>query len=280
MLITGNDYMNYSVLMSVCGKDNPVWLKDSIDSILKQTIPTDDFVIVCDGSLTVSLDKVLADYAKTHPCIHIFRLKNNEGLGRALAFGVKQCKNELVARMDSDDISIPERCEKQLNVFAENAVALVGGQIIEFYEDPDEPIALRDVPNKMDEIIAFSKMRNPFNHVSVMFKKEAVLQVGNYQDMPYREDYFLWIRMIEQGYQMINVSEPLVYVRTGEEMYKRRSGSSMRKSCIAMTRYMKKSGYISSLDFFKILSIWLIGASIPWRIRKKLYENKFRKSVE
>ena len=96
---------NYSVLMSVYHADNPDWLRVSIKSILDQTIPTDDFVIVCDGPLSEGLNQVLDEYSEVNNCIHVFRLKKNVGLGNALAFGIKCCKNELVARMDADDIS-------------------------------------------------------------------------------------------------------------------------------------------------------------------------------
>ena len=137
---------NYSVLMSVYHADNPDWLRVSIKSILDQTIPTDDFVIVCDGPLSEGLNQVLDEYSEVNNCIHVFRLKKNVGLGNALAFGIKCCKNELVARMDADDISLNNRAELQLKLHETGNYDVVGGEILEFIDNPKYPIDIRGVP--------------------------------------------------------------------------------------------------------------------------------------
>ena len=112
----------YSVLMSLYSKENPEYLRTAIDSIINQTVQPDEIVIVKDGPLTEELDKVVADYEQRYPLLfHIVVSESNIGLGKALNLGLNACRNELVARMDTDDIAKPERCEKQLQMFENNA---------------------------------------------------------------------------------------------------------------------------------------------------------------
>ena len=184
---------NYSVLMSVYYKEHPEYLRQSMQSIYDQTVPTDDFVLVCDGPLTPELDAVIADMQDQFgPRLRVCRLLKNGGLGKSLNFGIKQCKNDLVARMDSDDISRPDRCKRQLAVFADHPdYSIVSGIVEEFSDTPDNISVRRVVPEGQSEIIAFAKKRNPFNHPCVMYKKSAVEAAGGYQDFYLLEDYYL-----------------------------------------------------------------------------------------
>lgn len=267
---------NYSVLMSVYHADQPDWLRLSIESILNQTIPTDDFVIVCDGPLSEGLNQVLNEYSEINSCIHIFRLQKNVGLGNALAFGIKCCKNELIARMDADDISLKNRAQIQLKLHKNGNYDVVGGEILEFMDNPKHPTGIRSVPECANKARDFYIYRNPLNHVSVMFKKSSVLRAGNYQDMPYREDYFLWIRMLEKGAKLYNIQKPLVLVRAGDAMYKRRAGKRMLSSCISLAKYMKNGGFLTNFEYIKVLVMWIGGATLPTKVRKKIYKKSFR----
>ena len=163
-----NKYENYSVLMSVYFKEKPEYLKTSIESMMNQTMPTNDFVLVCDGPLTPELDATIAELQQKYgETIRTVRFEKNGGLGHALQVGVKECRNELIVRMDSDDISRPYRCEKELEVFAAHPeLSIVGSVIEEFSTTPEVIDAKRVVPETSDEIVAFSKKRNPFNHPS------------------------------------------------------------------------------------------------------------------
>ena len=236
----------YSVLMSVYYKEKPEYLQQSMESILNQTVPTDDFVLVCDGPLTPELDSVISQYST----LHVVRLKENGGLGNALNEGMKHCQHELIARMDSDDISRPDRCERELKVFADYPVVdVVSGTIEEFITSPDEVYSRRVLPENNDEIVEFAKKRNPFNHPAVMYRKSAVEAAGGYKDFYLLEDYFLWIRMIQQGCQGYNIPEPVLWMRAGSDLYGRRGGWKYVESEKKLFSYMLNKGFITSSQY-------------------------------
>ena len=183
--------------MSLYIKEKPEYLRLAIDSMLGQTVVPDEIVIVEDGPLTDDLYAVLDEYKEKFPqIIRTVRNEKNLGLGLALNAGLKECRNELVARMDTDDISKPDRCEKQLKYFLENPeTTILGGQIAEFITEPANIVGRRIVPETDKELKEYIKKRCPFNHMTVMFKKSDVIKVGNYQDWFWNEDYYLWIRL-------------------------------------------------------------------------------------
>lgn len=195
------EYREYSVLMSVYHKEKPEYLNQAIESIQTQTISTNDFVLVCDGPLNEQLDGVIATkQQEMGDTLNVVRLAKNGGLGNALNEGIKYCKNELVARMDSDDIAYPDRCEKQIAVFnTHSEVSICSGIVEEFTTDPNTVDTKRVPPETNAEIVEFAKKRNPFNHPCVMYKKSAVGAVGSYQDFYLLEDYYLWLRMLMAG---------------------------------------------------------------------------------
>ena len=214
--------MKYSVLMPVYRKENPFYFYRAALSMMKQSVSPDEFVLVCDGPLTEELDAVIRKLEETwSEQIKIVRLPENRGIGPALAAGVESCRNNLIARMDSDDIACPERCEKQLVQFRGNpALALASGAIAEFEMDslekaanmqwtidtPKEPVKIpedccitgtRTLPCGYEEILIFARKRNPMNHMAVMMRRDAVLAVGNYRAVKGAEDYELWVRMLQ-----------------------------------------------------------------------------------
>ena len=226
----------YSVLMSLYKKEKPEYLRLAIDSMLNQTVKPDEIVLVEDGPLTDELYAVLDEYGDK-----LTRVRNekNLGLGLALNVGLKACRNELVARMDTDDISKPERCEVQLHYFEQHPETdIVGGDIAEFIGDETNIIGKRMVPQTNAEIREYMKKRCAFNHMSVMYKKTAVEAAGGYQDWFWNEDYYLWIRMWLNGAVFGNTGTVLVNVRTGEEMYQRRGGKKYFKSEKGLQDYM------------------------------------------
>lgn len=218
--------VNYSVLMSVYHREKAEYLRAAMDSIWSQTIPTDNFVLVCDGPLNAELDAVIEEMEASHPELMVIHLEKNGGLGNALNEGIKHCKNKLVARMDSDDISRSDRCERQLKVFETHPeIDICSGTIIEFRDDVNNKVGKRELPETSEEIRAFSRKRNPFNHPAVMFKKAAVESASGYDETYHLfEDYYLWIRMLRNGSVGHNLKEVLVYMRTTEDLYWRRGG--------------------------------------------------------
>ncbi len=274
-----NMYNKYSVLMSVYYKEKAEFLEQSMNSIWNQTIPTDDFVLVCDGPLAKELDDVIDSMKKNHPdTLNIVRLNENSGLGNALNIGIKHCKNELVARMDSDDISRSDRCEKQLAVFLNNQnISVCSGVIEEFREITEKVDKCRIPPETSEEIERFSKKRNPFNHPCVMYKKSAVEGAGGYRDFYLLEDYYLWIRMIQNGCKGYNIQEPLLWMRAGSGLYRRRAGWKYAKSQVALFDYMKNTGFIGTGRYIKSVTIRLISALIPNGMREMYYSLFLRK---
>ena len=263
----------YSVLMSVYYKEKAEYLRTAMESMWNQTIPTDDFVLVCDGPLTQELDHVIKDMEQAHPELHIIRLEENKGLGNALNIGIRQCKNELVARMDSDDISRANRCEKQLSVFSLfPEISICSGTVEEFSESRSRVEARRVLPEKQEDILAFAKKRNPFNHPCVMYKKSDVEAAGSYQVFYRVEDYYLWIRMLRMGFEGYNIQEPLLWMRAGSDMYKRRGGWKFAQSQIKLFRYMKDTSFINGRQYAENIVLRCAASVIPNALREKAFK--------
>ena len=266
---------DFSVLMSVYCKDSQEWLRKAIESIISQTAKPKEIIIVCDGPLTSELDKVLLEknnYIKTH------RLEKNMGLGEALRQGLEQCSCGLVARMDSDDISVPDRFEKQLAFFEKNpGLAAAGGFIEEFDSQTLKPVSIRKVPLTEAEIRKFLKSRNPMNHVSVMFRKDAVMKVGGYKTFPLLEDYYLWARMAAMGLMLMNQPDILVKVRVDANMYGRRGGFKYFKSNLALSRKLKELGLITLPEhIFNACVRFCVQVLMPEQLRSFFYKKALR----
>lgn len=271
--------MNYSVLMSVYVKDNPKWLEESIESILNQTVKTNDFVIVKDGPVTKEIECVINKYVSFYPDIfNILSLEENCGLGPALNKGLLLCKNELVARMDSDDIAKSNRVEKQLEVFNSNdSIDIVGTNAIEFIDNIDNVIDYAVFPESNYEIYKYSKWRNPFCHPSIMFKKSKVIKAGNYQKCYLCEDYDMWIRMIQNNCVCYNIQNAYLYWRVGTDFYKRRSGIKYTRSILSFLRKQYKNGFLSFYEYSKACIIRSVGYMIPNSLRRFIYKRFLRK---
>lgn len=269
----------YSVLMSVYYKENPTYLRESIESILNQTVKTNDFVLVEDGKLTKELEEVVTWYEKKFPNIfNVVRLEKNAGLGPAIAIEIEKCKNELIARMDSDDISVPERCEKELLTFSNDcSLDMVGSNIIEFTDDILNIQSYRILPELDSEIKKYMRRRNPFGHPSVMFKKSKVLEAGNYRAYYLCEDYDIWIRMARIGAKFYNIQENLVYMRIGEDFYKRRGGIKYLKSILKFKKEQYMNGFYSFKDFIITASSSTIICLMPNGLRNLFYKKFLRR---
>lgn len=241
--------VNHSVIMAVYAKDKPEWLALAFDSLLTQTVISNDIVVIIDGPIGSELEAILATYNK-HAFITLVRLEKNQGLGNALNVGIKHAKNELIGRMDADDIAVPNRFELQLAAFDKNPeLCILGGQIAEFINNPEEIVAYRKVPTDSAAIKAFSRRRSPFNHPTVMYKKSVIERLGGYDVSAIRiEDYDLWLRAIHSGVEVGNLDEVLLNYRSNEgAMKRRRTFGSLKNHIKARFRFYSK-GYISVGD--------------------------------
>ena len=279
--------MKYSVLMPIYRKENPAYFYRAALSMMEQSVPPDEFVLVCDGPLTKELDAVINKLEETwSEQMKIVRLPENRGVGSALAVGVEICRNTLIARMDSDDIACPERCEKQLAQFHKNpALALASGAIAEFasetpeVSEPQMLTGIRTLPCSYEEILAFARRRNPMNHMAVMMRRDAVLAVGNYHVVKGAEDYELWIRMLLAGYQAENLSDVLVYARTGNGMMQRRGGLAYAKENVRLQTYFYRSGFLTFSEYMSNCAVRVAASILPAKIRRILYQKKLRAGI-
>ena len=244
----------YSVLMALYIKEKPEYLRLAIQSMVDQTVQPDEIIIVKDGQITDELQIVLDEYQNKYPALfNIVGYGENRGLGFALDFGLKHSKNELVARMDTDDISKPNRCEKQLLMFERNPdLSIVGSYVDEFYSTPDKVVSVRTVPITYDAIYEFGKRRSAFNHPVVMYKKSAVLGVGSYGDLRRNQDVDLFGRMLFSGCKAANIGESLLWFRSNDALAKRRKSWENTKSYISTIHKFWEMGYSSFGDYLLI----------------------------
>lgn len=266
---------NYSVLMSVYEKEKPEFLLLSLQSMINQTIKPDEIVLIEDGPLPEGLQNTIKTIDLQNPgLLHILCNEKNLGLGPSLCKGVSACRNELIARMDSDDLSVPERIEKQLKVFAEDPdLAICGGTIAEFANDPEIITGYRQCPSTNEELRKFIRKRCPFNHMTVMYRRSQVLAAGNYQEYLYNEDYLLWIRMMEHGMKMRNLPEVLVRVRTGNDMFSRRGGNAYYASEKGIQQIMLADGVIDRSTYCSnMLKRFLVEKACPSGLRRWLFK--------
>lgn len=266
----------YSVLMSLYKKEHPEYLKLALDSMLSQSVAPDEIVLVEDGPLTEELYAVVNEY-KLY--LHIVVNENNLGLGLALNEGLKVCRNELVARMDTDDISKPNRCEKQLNIFKKNpSIDIVGAWVDEFNTSTDDVISTRTVPETTEEIYNFAKRRSAFNHPVVMFKKSKVLENNGYSNLRRNQDVDLFGRMLFNGCRAYNIQESLLWFRCDFDLAKRRKSWENTKSYISTIRKFWKIGYASFLDYIVVSVAQMLMFILPTKLQHLIYKKFLRKN--
>ena len=265
---------NLSVLMSLYFKEKPEYLRECMDSLLAQTVLPDQIVIVKDGPLTDELEGVLGEYIAREPELYtVVPLEKNVGLGLALAEGILHCKNELVARMDTDDISRADRFERQLAEFEKDPeLDICGCHMDEFEDSVDVIVAKRSVPLTDAEIKKYQKRRDGFNHATVIFKRSAVLRAGNYRSCMLMEDTYLWVNMFLTGSRGMNVDESLYFARIGKDLYERRGGWAYFKKYRQGRRQVRETGYIGAFDYYYTLAVQLVVALIPNKLRGWIFK--------
>lgn len=272
------DHPNFSVLMSLYEKENPQFLSECLESLVTQTVLPSEIVIVLDGPISKQLEVVVDFYVGRYEGLFkVVSFAKNRGLGPALADGVLACANSLIARMDTDDIARSDRFELQLREFEENAdLDICGSHILEFEGAPSNVIAKRCVPVAHEEIAQYQKKRSAFNHMTVMYRKEAVLRAGNYEDCPLMEDDLLWVRMLAAGANCANVDDCLVFARTGRAMIGRRGGWDYFKKYRRARKKILESGYISFFDYGETVLAQFLVALAPLAVRSIIFSKVLR----
>lgn len=265
---------NFSVLLSIYHKENPKFFDCAMTSIaLEQSLKPNEIILVRDGFLTPDLDVILDKWANRLSILRIISLDKNIGLGGALAIGMDNCSNDLIARMDTDDISQPDRFKMQVHYMQEHSNCdIVGSNVTEFSNNSNIIVSSRLVPSSHTNIIKEAQIRSPFNHPSVMYRKSAVIKAGGYKEYHGFEDYYLWVRMIQNGARCANISEPLVSMRTGYSMLNRRSGISYAVNEVKLQYKFLDLGFITWPIFLKNLVIRIPVRLLPSRFRFYIYK--------
>jgi len=235
--------LKFSVAMCVYGKDNPEWFDTCVKSVINQTKKPDEIILVVDGPVPKDLSDIIK-YYEAMPFFKVIWLKENQGHGNARRCSLDNVTNDIAALMDADDICLPNRFEEQIKYFENDKTDIVGGDIAEFIGDEDNVVAYRTLPVNDKDIKKDMQTRCPFNQMTVMFSKKAYEKAGGYIDWYCDEDYYLWLRMMQNGARFANTGTVLVNVRVGEDMYRRRGGIKYFKSEAKLQNYMLKNKVI------------------------------------
>lgn len=266
----------FSVLMAVYRNDVPEYFKAAVDSVINQTLPPQQVVIVVDGPVSDELKRVIEEVAVTHSVIEIVWLPENVGVGQAVSIGTEHCKYSFIARMDSDDLCVPTRFAKEMEYLAQHPdVDLVGSYGQEFYETIDCLTGVKIVPERHTEIVKFMHNRSPFCQQSVMMKKSALINAGGYRNYFFAEDWDLWIRMSLSDAVFHNLPECLVYMRINRATFQRRHGLKYYQQIKGVLKFMLQRKMINYFQYTKNKLIRFIGHVLVPVDMKKFFYQKF-----
>ena len=265
--------MNFSSLGSVYSKEKPKYLDMALRSLNEQTHKANEIVLVHDGLLTLGLYHCLEKWRKILPLKEI-KIKQHSGLASALNIGLRECSYELIARFDTDDINRPNRFETQINFFRKNPqVSVLSSYINEFSKMPNDLGQFKKVPTSHQDILYYAKTRSPMNHPSIMFKKNSILSVGGYpEDIPFMEDYGLWIKMLNTGRIFANISKVLVDCRMGNTLVNRRKGRVYLGSEVKIYKMKKDYKWNYGIHGFGIFALRYLSRILPSRLLMLVYK--------
>lgn len=262
--------VKFSVLMSCYANDNAEYLDAAIASLFDSTVIPDEIVLVVDGYIPSEVENIIKKWHNQEK-LNVCRVEENGGLGKALRYGLTICRNDLIARMDSDDLNQPTRFEAQIEAFQNDSdLVICGTDIVEFNDNGEK--SKRSVPRNSNDIKSYAKLRNPMNHVTVMFKKNEILSVGSYDSVLYFEDYYLWLKCIKAEYRMINIGLVGALVRGGQDMLRRRQGWQYVRYEWHFIYKSYKSGLVSFMQFSQMLLFRIPTRLLGTRILGLLYK--------
>lgn len=275
-----NEYPKFSVLMSVYKKEKPQFLDQALNSIEKQTVLPTEIVLVEDGAIPIALQDIIDKHrANFINNFKVIKSIHNQGLGASLRLGTKFVSTNWIARMDSDDISVPKRFEIQLNEIIKNPdLAVVGGQIREFAGKPSNIVGYRRVPTSETMLRNFIKWRSPFNHPSVLLNKAVLQEVGGYIPYGNLEDYYLWSRIIVRNYHVENVDRILLNMRVDEGMYQRRGKLSNIRYFYRLRNFLYMHNILSWREKIEGNLLMTLNVLMPGSLRKIIYQNVLHKN--
>lgn len=258
--------------MTVYGGDREDYVRDAFRSAVHdQTLRPDQVVLVQDGPVPPELESCLRELVAESPVeVTFVRLRNNRGLGPALDAGLQASRYDIVARMDADDVAMPHRFQVQVPLVRDGA-DLVGAGLLEFGAHIGDVVGRRIPPSDPHDIVRYSRLHDPFNHPTVVYRRSAVVAVGGYGDLPLMEDYWLFVRMIANGARVVNVAEPLVYYRVGDGAYERRGGRDLLRSELRLQRAMYREGFITRWQYLRNVVIRGGYRLTPTFIRRPVY---------
>ena len=239
--------MSFSVLMSVYAKENPNYLESCLLSLQNQTLKPDEVILVEDGPISSSLKEIIERFRDPLKIISV-PLSNNIGLACALNEGLKFCSYDLVARMDTDDIALPERFEKQVSFMVMHPDITASSSFIEELNDEGDVSSQRILPLDHDELVKFAKKRSPLSHPATIFRKKIIISVGGYPHFRNAQDYALWSLLITKGYRLANLPSVLLRMRTGSDMMGRRGFDFLRRE-IELLNFQRSIGFLSLKEF-------------------------------
>ena len=262
----------FSLLLPTYHADEPRFLERAfVSAVHEQVRRPNEVVLVRDGQVPNALKDTLDRLTAESP-VPVVRvdLDTNRGLGFALDAGLAACNYEIVARMDSDDVSLPERFARQVPLL-EQGYDLVGTALLEFGMHEDDIVGLRTPPTDESEIAKWARFHDPFNHPTVVYRRQMVVAAGGYRDLPLLEDYWLFARMIEHGARVANLAEPLVKYRIGAGAYARRGGWTLLRSELTLQRQFRASGFVTRWQYARNLVVRGGYRLVPETIRRAAY---------
>ncbi|MDI3379573.1 glycosyltransferase [Acinetobacter sp. V89_7] len=273
----------FSVLSSIYHKEQPSHFNDCMESIWdKQTLKPTEIILVEDGPLTLELDSIIAQWQeKLGNILRVKKLDKNVGTGKAKNIGLQECTFDIVSIVDTDDICVPERFEKQIEFLKNNPdVSIIGGQILEFVEDISMPTGMRKVPLSNEDLTEYAKKQSPFNNMTITYRKSHILEVGGYHHHLWMEDYNLFLRVIARGYKIQNLADILVYARIDNGMHGRRKGYEYIKSekqLLNLKLELKLQSLASAYILFAVRSAFRV---LPSNLLGKIYNIFLRKKAQ
>ena len=272
----------FSVLISIYYKEKPEHFNACMKSIWdQQTLKPTEIVLVEDGPLTTELyDSIALWSERLQQTLRIIKLEDNVGTGKAKNIGLQHCRYEIVSIVDTDDISVSDRFEKQVKCFeADSELVILGGQITEFVDDITSPSGMRIVPLDNQALRQYAKKQSPFNNMTISYRKSKIMEVGGYQHHLWMEDYNLFLRVIAKGYKIQNLEDVLVYARIDNGMHTRRKGYQYIKSekqLLNLKKELKIQNPIHANILFLIRSTFRL---MPSSLLGKIYNTFLRKKV-
>lgn len=264
-----------SALGSLYIKESPIFLEQALDSLLKQTYELDEIILMIDGPILQEHEKVISKNKYTG-LLNIYRLENNVGLGEALKTGIGKIQNEYILRFDTDDINDPDRLLHQLEYMLKNGCDICSTNVKEFQENPGDLDLIRRVPENHEEIKRTAKLRNPINHMSVIYKKSVIERVGSYESVFGFEDYYLWCKCLISNAKFGNLNRNLVFARIGNDMIGRRAGYNYVVKELHFAKLLRRIGFLDTVDYLKFIVFRVPLRVVPKKFLSFLYKYLLR----